>query len=51
MSDNLLSLEFAALTILVVKEILECGLKVKEYELGHKNFLETGIFGMACSPL
>jgi large subunit ribosomal protein L11e len=28
-----------------VEEILECGLKVKEYELRRKNFSETGNFG------
>ena len=27
------------------EEILERGLKVKEYELRHKNFLDTGNFG------
>ena len=32
------------------EEILERGLKVKEYELKKKNFSETGNFGFGCVP-
>ncbi|CAA2971744.1 60S ribosomal L11 [Olea europaea subsp. europaea] len=31
-------------------QLLESGLKVKEYELLRRNFCETGCFGFGCVP-